>query len=438
MRVSNFLLWQIAYAEIWVTDTLWPDFRRRDLLQAIVAYQKRDRRYGGIKPPAVALASVLASSAARSPDHRRRRVWFAPLCFFCSSPTLVVLACHECAGLARQRTDGATVFSTLAAVLPARPSHDVGTDGLLSRSTSCCWIVLAWGRGAFHWRGGTDAIASVSRRYYDAYLGLPLGSMVAIENRGAARRCFSHAHDRDQRSAQYFRARIWQAPSCPASAPRKRSRRGRRICLRAWPSPASGYGAAHRALAGACAPWWGRCARHRRRPVRVHAQRSAGGERQFCVIPGHGGILDRIDACSSQRDLYSCSSMSKTLHHRGHRGHGFKSGYRDLPRASVASVVERFLAASASHEAHRDPRIDGFDWPSALAVVARTLIALRSSPGGRRNAERLADRSPAIGLVLWRWRRGAATDRLRATTVLPVSILSHGREDSSRRFASRR
>src|SRR3954464_11140936 len=53
MRVSNFLLWQIAYAEIWVTDTLWPDFRRRDLLHAIVAYQKRDRRYGGIKPPPV-------------------------------------------------------------------------------------------------------------------------------------------------------------------------------------------------------------------------------------------------------------------------------------------------------------------------------------------------------------------------------------------------
>src|SRR6476661_3802031 len=54
MRVSNFLLWQIAYAEIWVTDTLWPDFRRRDLLQAVVAYQKRDRRYGGIKPSPVA------------------------------------------------------------------------------------------------------------------------------------------------------------------------------------------------------------------------------------------------------------------------------------------------------------------------------------------------------------------------------------------------
>jgi undecaprenyl diphosphate synthase len=53
MRVSNFLLWQIAYSEIWVTDTLWPDFRRRDLLEAVLAYQKRDRRYGGLKPAPV-------------------------------------------------------------------------------------------------------------------------------------------------------------------------------------------------------------------------------------------------------------------------------------------------------------------------------------------------------------------------------------------------
>jgi undecaprenyl diphosphate synthase len=54
MRVSNFLLWQIAYSEIWVTETLWPDFRRRHLLEAILAYQKRDRRYGGIQTPPVA------------------------------------------------------------------------------------------------------------------------------------------------------------------------------------------------------------------------------------------------------------------------------------------------------------------------------------------------------------------------------------------------
>ncbi|HKG20267.1 MAG TPA: isoprenyl transferase [Blastocatellia bacterium] len=50
MRVSNFLLWQIAYSEIYVTETLWPDFRRADLFQAIVEFQKRERRYGGVKP----------------------------------------------------------------------------------------------------------------------------------------------------------------------------------------------------------------------------------------------------------------------------------------------------------------------------------------------------------------------------------------------------
>ena len=51
LRISNFLLWQIAYAEIWVTETLWPDFRRRELLQAIVDYQKRERRYGRVSEP---------------------------------------------------------------------------------------------------------------------------------------------------------------------------------------------------------------------------------------------------------------------------------------------------------------------------------------------------------------------------------------------------
>ena len=48
MRVSNFLLWQIAYAEIYVTETLWPDFSRARLLEAFVDFQKRERRYGGI------------------------------------------------------------------------------------------------------------------------------------------------------------------------------------------------------------------------------------------------------------------------------------------------------------------------------------------------------------------------------------------------------
>ncbi len=48
MRISNFLLWQIAYTEIYVTDLLWPDFRGVHLLEAIAAYQQRERRYGGL------------------------------------------------------------------------------------------------------------------------------------------------------------------------------------------------------------------------------------------------------------------------------------------------------------------------------------------------------------------------------------------------------
>src|SRR5580693_8581700 len=48
MRVSNFLLWQIAYAELYVTETLWPDFNRTELLRAILDFQKRERRFGGL------------------------------------------------------------------------------------------------------------------------------------------------------------------------------------------------------------------------------------------------------------------------------------------------------------------------------------------------------------------------------------------------------
>ena len=54
LRISNFLLWQIAYAEIWVTATHWPDFRKKELLGAIRDYQKRDRRYGGVAESAEA------------------------------------------------------------------------------------------------------------------------------------------------------------------------------------------------------------------------------------------------------------------------------------------------------------------------------------------------------------------------------------------------
>jgi undecaprenyl diphosphate synthase len=49
MRISNFLLWQVAYSEIYVTETLWPDFDRQELHRALSDYQRRDRRFGKVK-----------------------------------------------------------------------------------------------------------------------------------------------------------------------------------------------------------------------------------------------------------------------------------------------------------------------------------------------------------------------------------------------------
>ena len=58
LRLSNFLLWQIAYAEIHVTATLWPDFRSRDLFAAILAFQQRERRFGAVSEPAKSRSRV--------------------------------------------------------------------------------------------------------------------------------------------------------------------------------------------------------------------------------------------------------------------------------------------------------------------------------------------------------------------------------------------
>ncbi len=57
LRLSNFLLWQSAYSEIWVTDTLWPDFSRQELEAAVADFGSRERRFGGVLEPAPADAS---------------------------------------------------------------------------------------------------------------------------------------------------------------------------------------------------------------------------------------------------------------------------------------------------------------------------------------------------------------------------------------------
>ncbi len=66
MRISNFLLWQIAYAEIHVTPVLWPDFRCRHFLEALVDYQRRERRYGGVSEEDESAAAAAGAVAART------------------------------------------------------------------------------------------------------------------------------------------------------------------------------------------------------------------------------------------------------------------------------------------------------------------------------------------------------------------------------------
>lgn len=72
MRVSNFLLWQIAYAEIYVTETLWPDFNRARFFEALIDFQKRERRYGGLSAAAAPAEEALPEAVGAGAHGRTR------------------------------------------------------------------------------------------------------------------------------------------------------------------------------------------------------------------------------------------------------------------------------------------------------------------------------------------------------------------------------
>jgi undecaprenyl diphosphate synthase len=67
LRVSNFLLWQIAYSEIWVTDKFWPEFKPTDLLESILDFQRRERRYGGLGHSATESEPALVGAGLAHP-----------------------------------------------------------------------------------------------------------------------------------------------------------------------------------------------------------------------------------------------------------------------------------------------------------------------------------------------------------------------------------
>ena len=182
MRVSNFLLWQIAYSEIWVTETLWPDFRRRDLLEAVVAYQKRDRRYGGIKPsPRGArreVTRVLSGAVLLAP---RGRAWSGsrpPGCFSRRRvpaaagllPSIVALAarpagCTRRVAAAAAGAHGGGVRRRACSAL----RHAIPLEAVLMTGVRRALAALA----LVEWRGGpTDAVAPVPAAFFPAlYLG---------------------------------------------------------------------------------------------------------------------------------------------------------------------------------------------------------------------------------------------------------------------------
>ncbi len=74
MRISNYLLWQIAYAEIFVTERYWPDFRGVHLLEAIAAYQRRERRYGGLSDAEAESSNASEDEPASTLNHEQTPV----------------------------------------------------------------------------------------------------------------------------------------------------------------------------------------------------------------------------------------------------------------------------------------------------------------------------------------------------------------------------
>ena len=325
MRVSNFLLWQIAYAEIWVTETLWPDFRRQHLLEAILDYQKRDRRYGGhrlgrrwpparsdgapdrmitgrsadSRSPSAALAARLVPAAGDAPAGRGRWPWRARR--FVELPR---------ASRGGRRAPLPWLASRRPRCAPASWStapwrHLASLAG--RRAASLVAVALMAGAGGtapplFHAASAAMLVAPV-------YVGLPLGALRRHPRGGRARRpLLALAVDRRQRHRRSttagapFGRRKLAPPISPAKTVEGAIGGRRRRLAWCW-SPRRGCGLP------AVTPRRRRLARarHRRRLgiagdlFESLLKRSAGVKDSSQLIPGHGGVLDRIDTLSVRR-----------------------------------------------------------------------------------------------------------------------------------------